>query len=947
MEHFLGQFEYVDPFFSFFNYYIRVNYNDSNDGFVVYYWQVIEQYQAGEAGEILPSSANRDTIEENIYSSYQFCQGLDLARFKSSRVFPFFIKEITPNHYSCNLSVCDLVINSNPTVTPASAQFVEDGSIQVSGSSSSLPIEYSLTPGFVYGFGITSGLFDNLMSGDYTIYAKDGNGCQTSINVNIPIVSGYGLKHFAEYDDFNGDTTTINIYKKQYIGSSSESTAGGTPVRILTGKRGEVKHYPIKGSEARISLISDTNFKFLEFYTLGSLDFRVDILKEGDLFWRGFIVPEQYNEPYRQPPYPIDISATDGLGDLKEFDFGYDTYAPNPFNPSQIIKTFNKYSGRMRHIDVIVICLNKIGLDLPIYTAVGIFEDDMPTTDPYDPLYYIYVDADNYYPDNVPLNCYDVLAEQLKPYGARIYQAEGAWNIVKFDQQNGEYDKYKYSKDGVYLSKEVFQPIINLTSPVVSDENIWIHDNMGMEIQPGYKYQAAQHDLGYIENLIKGGDFKYTDFYEDTGELKYFTYHNFYYLNPIFYDRIALEPVSADSLEVNHGIGMGGWNHLPIIKIKTVGDVNVTLSGSQAIGGLQVYEGDVVLLFGQFDQAKNGIWVVKNGAWERDERFNSSSKIVGYSTFGKFIISFGNYAGRIYRFLVSFFSFTLETSPINFAETIMSEYSYIKSMPVNLEYDNNDQFLIKIKRRFRNASTVKFYLGVEVLFNNKYLADDLTYKSTYNFIEIELDNINKFTEDEILSSIGFDSGTGDFTIKLFWYSKDILVEGSNSLVIDSLKLIYQPDGFDPIKTKEYLLNNSNRYRYSPEDIMVLHGDAPDVLNKSKIYSTYLTLPNGTLTKNWHRKDYAESKNLLKLLLESIISNYLTSNELITGTINRYLTLNNVIFDPNNSERIFMIGSVEYNDRLLRSDVELMEITLNEQVSSFSSAFTIGFGGGFD
>ena len=62
--------------------------------------------------------------------------------------------------------------------------------------------------------------------------------------------------------------------------------------------------------------------EFLELYTSDPKEFLVTVDVEGgtgydDRPWIGYISPELYSEPDIAPPYDVQITATDGLGELK------------------------------------------------------------------------------------------------------------------------------------------------------------------------------------------------------------------------------------------------------------------------------------------------------------------------------------------------------------------------------------------------------------------------------------------------------------------------------------------------------------------------------------------------------------------------------------------------------------------------------------------------------
>ena len=47
----------------------------------------------------------------------------------------------------------------------------------------------------------------------------------------------------------------------------------------------------------------------------------MDVYEGATLLWQGFITPELYSEPDIAPPYDVEVVATDGIGELKLYDF--------------------------------------------------------------------------------------------------------------------------------------------------------------------------------------------------------------------------------------------------------------------------------------------------------------------------------------------------------------------------------------------------------------------------------------------------------------------------------------------------------------------------------------------------------------------------------------------------------------------------------------------------
>ena len=61
--------------------------------------------------------------------------------------------------------------------------------------------------------------------------------------------------------------------------------------------------------------------EFVEFYTSDPKEYRVDVYDGSTLIWQGYITPELYSEPDIAPPYDVEVVATDGLGELRLYNF--------------------------------------------------------------------------------------------------------------------------------------------------------------------------------------------------------------------------------------------------------------------------------------------------------------------------------------------------------------------------------------------------------------------------------------------------------------------------------------------------------------------------------------------------------------------------------------------------------------------------------------------------
>lgn len=128
-------------------------------------------------------------------------------------------------------------------------------------------------------------------------------------------MASYGTIYEFRFDDINGDDVDIFIAKKNYTGSVTRRALGRTPI-LKRERSGN-----ILGTSLEIYAECRVDGEFAQLYTSSADEFRVEVYKRQNLLWRGFVSPELYSEPDIAPPYDVQIIATDGLGELKSYDF--------------------------------------------------------------------------------------------------------------------------------------------------------------------------------------------------------------------------------------------------------------------------------------------------------------------------------------------------------------------------------------------------------------------------------------------------------------------------------------------------------------------------------------------------------------------------------------------------------------------------------------------------
>lgn len=125
----------------------------------------------------------------------------------------------------------------------------------------------------------------------------------------------YGTKYQFTWESQNGADCSILIQKDGYSGSIAVRHLGRAPVlkRKNSGR--------VYGTSLEIYAECSVDQEFSELYTPNAREYKVLLQRGNNTIWTGFVSPELYAEPDIAPPYDVQIIATDGLGELKQYTF--------------------------------------------------------------------------------------------------------------------------------------------------------------------------------------------------------------------------------------------------------------------------------------------------------------------------------------------------------------------------------------------------------------------------------------------------------------------------------------------------------------------------------------------------------------------------------------------------------------------------------------------------
>ena len=200
------------------------------------------------------------------------------------------------------------------------------------------------------------------------------------------------------------------VYQHNHLIEIWEEGFIGTPTNLRMGISGMISKRErdggIYGTSMELKLESTLDSQLIKLYTSDSKKFLVKHYRNNVLVQSGLIVPEQYSEEYIAAPYDIVVTATDGLGLLKEQNYNY--------------------FGRHTVLEVLKYCLDSTGVILDFDLICELTESGA------DPARSILaqrtIDGEHWRGRTI----YDVLTELSATFRAFITQHNGRWRFARY-----------------------------------------------------------------------------------------------------------------------------------------------------------------------------------------------------------------------------------------------------------------------------------------------------------------------------------------------------------------------------------------------------------------------------------------------------------------------------------------------------------------------------------
>lgn len=274
-----------------------------------------------------------------------------------------------------------------------------------------------------------------------------------------------------------------------------EFTQRGSPQLIYNG--GSDRFGTLVPSELHFNMLVEdaSDAKFLHLFTGNETRYKVILEDYSDpgnayTFWTGFLLPEQFGEPWKGGGFFVDFIATDGIGRIKN------------------AKLADSFYGQITGISVVIAeCLKLTGLTFPIFIAPGIINavQDLKYSQ-------IAVDTTSY-EGTKNKNPYEILDDILLSIGCKLFQWKEVWYVVginRFTETTIEFEEY--DSDGVYVQQtEVVRevtpitfyqnPRISIQSPFKNITITWDKDQDESILPVDIIYQPSEEPINWNDYL--------------------------------------------------------------------------------------------------------------------------------------------------------------------------------------------------------------------------------------------------------------------------------------------------------------------------------------------------------------------------------------------------------------------------------------------------------------
>ena len=306
--------------------------------------------------------------------------------------------------------------------------------------------------------------------------------------INAIIKDEPNLKYWFEFTNIERDIFRCEILEKDFEGEPVEIHGN---VKVNYAERKDLTQ-AIVASHLDINIEANKELTMQDLYAEDERHFSVKLLRNAELIFYGYLIPDGIWEDWVYDSWQISISAIDGLSILKNLSFVKDD------------GTF--YTGKITQFDALKQCLKRIGYNLPINVS-----SDLPTYNGFyggdSILHSVKMNTERFYFEkatNNIMDCESVLKSILETYNATVIQMNGEWWVFRSIDVKNEMHFHKY--DGETITDNVWNAELNIGSHIDQYEVFHANANQKKSINPSAQAFRVNYKYGTVKSVNENPD---------------------------------------------------------------------------------------------------------------------------------------------------------------------------------------------------------------------------------------------------------------------------------------------------------------------------------------------------------------------------------------------------------------------------------------------------------
>ncbi|UOR05870.1 DUF1574 domain-containing protein [Hymenobacter aerilatus] len=477
----------------------KPTYKKSND-----YWEYLTNWPGSYFTYVIPESQPIDAyFIGTIYRQWFFhLQNPDLPWSEENRDrFYYEDTDTKAESTSGDLRIIDIIKND---IDESGAT---NGSAWIIATSPSLPLKYQIST-TNFSESNDTGQFENLAPGTYEVLVTDAQNRRAVDSFEIE--DRYRPRWRLLYSDLKGVNLETYIFERDWEGDVTDVVGTGSPVELSWDSGSSKAGYLPEsiGANLVFNLRTQVAQQFVDTILKDDRSHRVDHYRAGKIQFRGYVNSTSYSEKLLGPNQEVQLTATDGLGDLRNTFF--------------LNHKAEKQAGRTNLLSTLLSCLSRCDVNFPLNIGLNLRDRLMAETG--DPLQLAYghreayqkQDSDSTAPTTVEdtVDMRTVVDAILRNFNAFLYQREGAWYIVSLNEAPFTYDVRSWSPAGKLIGNTTGGTaqdalrILPPTNATESNELFWINANQNRTTIASANVVKATVPLLFQDNLLKNGGFQ-------------------------------------------------------------------------------------------------------------------------------------------------------------------------------------------------------------------------------------------------------------------------------------------------------------------------------------------------------------------------------------------------------------------------------------------------------